>query len=272
MYHWHSNCYVLITATPSYQLHNKGRNPTIAIVLINPYVCQRKGEEQLSNIGVLCASIALEKSPQSSSWLRFRAGYSSCANQTPRDAWKFIVHAGNVCVIFTWMYRIHTWKRTKNTRELVYWSVVLPILQLQWVQTYGQISSLSRTKSWIGLNLCCTITKTTSIKISKNAEILVLSLLLPCYYHSHERGEWRYCRGNSSWFHPFSLPCSRPLNYVAGGQQLSYSWHVELAFPAFSAWADMLSCSCSDRRYVILGRLHLNCVIEACWFQDPFEN
>ena len=63
---------------------------------------------------------------------------------------------------------------------------------------------------------------------------------------------------------------SRPLNYVAGGQQLSYSWHVELAFPAFSTWADMLSCSCSDRRYVILGMLHLNCVIiEACWFQDP---
>lgn len=114
------------------------------------------------------------------------------------------MHGNSLCmqemsVIFTWMYRIHTWKRTKNTRELVYWSVVLPILQLQWVQTYGQISSISRTKSWIGLNLSCTITK-------RNAEILVLSLLLPCYYHSHETGEWRYCRGNSSWFHPFSLP------------------------------------------------------------------
>ena len=193
-----------ITATPRYQLHNKGRNPTSAIVPINPCV-KRKGKNNSLTSG--SSALPLPCKSRLKALPDFVSGMYIQAVPTKHHE-IMVIHCACrkfLCHFHLNLQNSHL-EKNQNTRELVYWSVVLPILQLEWVQTYGQLSSLSRTKSSIGLNLCCTITKTTSIKISKNAEILFLSLLLPCYYHSHETGEWRYCRGNSSWFHPFLLP------------------------------------------------------------------
>lgn len=135
-----------ITATPRYQLHSKGRNPTSAIVPINPYGCQRKGEEQLSNLG---SSLPMPWRSRLKALPGFVSGMVQfklklCKPNTTRSLMIMVIHCAckKFLCHFQWTYRIHTWKRTKNTFELVYWSAALPILQLKWVQTCGRISRL----------------------------------------------------------------------------------------------------------------------------------